>query len=203
MNERELRNKLVMAGFKVGAGVGEAFKDALHALEAKWAFGTFGGVDEIGKFWVVTKPSEVSHLQDIFWASSIFEFVHALKAGLKSEEVVGLFKDENQAKKTAQELLSATTAAAEIVIATYKIESLTKEEYETLLWLSDRGYDAGILELISGGQTEDGGYTFEPIPEHVAWQINDNIAEDEGAFLTSNGSRSLEEKLFAFLEKII
>lgn len=93
--------------------------------------------------------------------------------------------------------------AAYTVTAAYTIEPLDKKEYATLSWLSDRGYDGGILELTSGEETDDGGYKFESIPEHVAWQIKDNIDEDEHAFLTSNGSRSLAEKLLAFIDAIV
>src|ERR1700692_2187795 len=89
------------------------------------------------------------------------------------------------------------------ITATYKIEDLNKQEYATLSWLSDHGYDAGILELISGEEKEDGGYKFDPIPEHVAWEIMDRRNEDEDAFLTSNGSRSLGEKILEFMDAIV
>ena len=87
------------------------------------------------------------------------------------------------------------------VTAAYQIEPLDKREYVTLEWLCARGYGADILSLTQGEELDDGGYRFDPIPEHVAWEIREK-SEDE-AFLTSNGSRTLAEKLNEFLDKIV
>lgn len=99
--------------------------------------------------------------------------------------------------------LPKATATYQIVTAAYKIDDLTPEELKTLMWLSDRGYDAGIFELAPGEETEDGGYRFEEIPENVAWEIQEKYNDDPDAFLTSNGSRTLAEKLNRFLESIV
>jgi hypothetical protein len=87
--------------------------------------------------------------------------------------------------------------------AAYQIEDLNKKEYATLCWLSDHGYDGGILDLADGEVTEEDGYKFKPIPENVAWQIAEKIEEDPHAFLASNGSRSLGDKLMKFLDDIV
>ena len=92
---------------------------------------------------------------------------------------------------------------ARFKVTAYKIEDLDEEEYETLCWLSDRGYDGGILDSLDGEQKEDGGYSFKPIPENKAWEIKQAIDDDRHAFLTSNGSESLAEKLNKFLNNIV
>ncbi len=83
----------------------------------------------------------------------------------------------------------------------YKIEPLDREEHCTLHWLSERGYDHGIYQKLAGNEIADGGYEFDSIPEHVAWEFMDAL--DDEAFLTCNGSRSLARKLLAFLESIV
>lgn len=86
----------------------------------------------------------------------------------------------------------------------YSIEPLTPTEYETLRWLSARGYDAGILDA-AGVEEElaDGRVVLGTLSEPEAWQINENIEEDPHAFLTSNGSRGLATKLQKFLDSIV
>ncbi len=86
----------------------------------------------------------------------------------------------------------------------YQIPKLTKEEYATLCWLADRGYDAGILKAAGvEEETDDGGAVLGTIPEHKAWEIQKNIEDDTHAFLASNGSVSLARKLWKFLYSIV
>lgn len=86
----------------------------------------------------------------------------------------------------------------------YQIPRLTKTEYATLQWLADRGYDAGILEA-AGVEEEydDGSVLLGLIPEHKAWGITEEYEADPRAFLASSGSRSLNEKLYRFLDSIV
>lgn len=86
----------------------------------------------------------------------------------------------------------------------YKIPRLTKTEYATLQWLADRGYDAGFLHA-AGVEEEydDGSALLGDIPEHEAWQISERYEEDPHAFLANSGSRSLNEKLYRFLDSIV
>jgi hypothetical protein len=87
----------------------------------------------------------------------------------------------------------------------YTIENLDTTEYETLLWLSNHGYDAGLYELtcLNESEYQKGVFVFEPIPEHVAWAINEAINDDPDAFLACNGSRSLADKLYTFINSIV
>ena len=92
-------------------------------------------------------------------------------------------------------------AAKYKIMAVYKIEDLDKEEYQTLLWLADHGYDGDIMELTTGEEKEEGGYRFDPIAEHLAWEIKEN--SEQHGFLTSNGSHSLADKLWKFINNIV
>ncbi len=86
----------------------------------------------------------------------------------------------------------------------YQIERLDREEYATLRWLSCHGYDAGILDAAGVAEEhDDGGATLGELAEHEAWEVNDAIEEDPDAFLSCCGSRSLVEKLRAFLDDIV
>lgn len=86
----------------------------------------------------------------------------------------------------------------------YRIPRLTKREFATLEWLSDRGYDGGILEA-AGVEEEypDGSVQLGDIPEPAAWEIHNNVEEDPGAFLSSSGSEGLNDKLIGFLDAIV
>jgi hypothetical protein len=84
---------------------------------------------------------------------------------------------------------------------TYKISDLDKEEWATLCWLDKRGYAAGITKFFS--ENDDGGATCRKIAEHEAWEVSETIEEDRHSFLACNGSRSLAEKLFKFLNSIV
>ncbi len=63
--------------------------------------------DEIGNFWVVTTPTEVSELGDILFEADIPYLYNQFRGGLKIEEIEGLFqyKDKVHAEKFAQSLL--------------------------------------------------------------------------------------------------
>jgi len=73
-------------------------KDYMMLNEAK-------RVDEIGKFWVVTKPTKNSELVDILFETDLFGFVLQMKGGLKEDEVLGFYKNKEKAKKMAEKLL--------------------------------------------------------------------------------------------------
>lgn len=86
----------------------------------------------------------------------------------------------------------------------YFIPRLTRSEYATLQWLADRGYDAGILDAAGVSlEHDDGGVTLGGLTEPEAWTIQEQYNEDPDAFLTSSGSRGLNEKLLRFLDSIV
>jgi len=57
-------------------------------------------------FWVVTKPKDInSTLEDIYFETSIVEFIEQFKGGLTWEEIHGLYGNERTARLRAEELL--------------------------------------------------------------------------------------------------
>ena len=86
----------------------------------------------------------------------------------------------------------------------YRIPRLSKRAFATLEWLSDRGYDAGILDA-AGVEEEypDGSVQLGDIPEHRAWDVKEYIEEDPDAWLASSGSRELNEVLQNFVDSIV
>lgn len=62
-------------------------------------------VDEVGKFFVVTKPDTKSTKEDILFDVDAFKFADKIKGGLKFENVLGMFKNKSDASRTATEAL--------------------------------------------------------------------------------------------------
>lgn len=86
----------------------------------------------------------------------------------------------------------------------YHIPRLTRTEYATLEWLSDRGYDGNILN-IAGVEEEypDGSIQLGDLTEPQAWRFSQYIEEDPDAFLVSSGSKGLNEKLINLWQSIV
>ncbi len=64
-------------------------------------------IDNIGKFWIVTKPTELSVIEDICFERDIKGMFNQVRGGLKEEDIKGLFRDENDAKRFATDILKA------------------------------------------------------------------------------------------------
>jgi hypothetical protein len=62
-------------------------------------------VDDIGTFWVVTKPTGVSILIDILFETTIKEIMIQCRGGLETGDIIMMTKDENKAKEVAKKLL--------------------------------------------------------------------------------------------------
>jgi len=61
--------------------------------------------DEIGKFWVLTKPSSGSTLDDILFEADIMYMKNQFEGGLEGSQIVGFYKNETKAKKKAEKLI--------------------------------------------------------------------------------------------------
>jgi hypothetical protein len=86
----------------------------------------------------------------------------------------------------------------------YQITIETEDDLVTLQWLSDRGYDAGFLDLADlNSHDETTGKRVFTMPEHHAWIFNDNIEEDPDAFLACCGSDTLADSLIGLHESIV
>jgi hypothetical protein len=65
----------------------------------------FNVLDEVGKFFVVTKPSKDSTKEDIMFESDVFHFANQIRGGLKFEDVLGIYKQKSDANRRATEVL--------------------------------------------------------------------------------------------------
>lgn len=63
--------------------------------------------DDIGKFFVVTKPFQDSTIDDIVFESDVFYFANQIRGGLKFNEVTGIYKQKSDARRAGTEALKA------------------------------------------------------------------------------------------------
>jgi hypothetical protein len=57
------------------------------------------------KFWVVTKPSPVSGLEDILFPCTFERLMLQVQGGLQGDEILGIYADEDEARLAGMELL--------------------------------------------------------------------------------------------------
>jgi hypothetical protein len=60
---------------------------------------------EIKSFWVVTKPSKLSVIEDICFKANIRYMQNQFLGGLKSSEIIGIYQFATEAKEKAQKAL--------------------------------------------------------------------------------------------------
>lgn len=66
----------------------------------------FTGTDEIGKFWVVTRPKDSTYEpDDIRFESDIFSMINLFRDGLAKEDILLITKDTNKADEYAEKLI--------------------------------------------------------------------------------------------------
>ena len=66
------------------------------------------GGDEVGTFWVVTQPTEESVLQDICFSATVRSMMLQGRGGLKEDEIIGIFKEEQDAKEYAEAAMAGS-----------------------------------------------------------------------------------------------
>ena len=64
-------------------------------------------VDEVGKFFVVSKPGTKSTKEEIMFEADPFSLAERVKNGLAYENIMGLYKNKSDASRTATEALKA------------------------------------------------------------------------------------------------
>lgn len=62
-------------------------------------------VDEIGKFFIVKKPTKYSEMDDVVWEVTLPEFALQFKGGLKLEDILGFYKQKSDARRAGTEAL--------------------------------------------------------------------------------------------------
>lgn len=65
----------------------------------------FEGIDELGKFWVVTRPGITTRIIDIMFEADMKKMYYQFMGGLQLEEIAGIYKSKSKAKKLATDLL--------------------------------------------------------------------------------------------------
>ena len=64
-------------------------------------------IDDIGTFWVVTKATPESEIEDILFKSSVLSMVVQFRGGLKPEEIIIITPDEDKALDIAHDQIVA------------------------------------------------------------------------------------------------
>ena len=93
--------------------------------EKKFNTDSFDITDDIGKFFIVTKPNKKSTIDDVVFESDVFHFANQIRGGLTFEEVVGIYKQKSDARRRGTELLKEYESSLK------EIET-SMEEYRTL-----------------------------------------------------------------------
>ena len=62
-------------------------------------------VDEVGKFFVVSKPGTKSTKEEIMFEADPFSLAERVKNGLTYENIMGMYKNKSDASRTATEAL--------------------------------------------------------------------------------------------------
>lgn len=66
---------------------------------------TFEGTNDIGKFFLVTRPTKDSKKEDILFNIDVFEFADKVKNGLEIKDIIGIYKQKSDASKEASQLI--------------------------------------------------------------------------------------------------
>ena len=65
--------------------------------------------DEIGKFFIVEKPTKDSEMEDVVYELDLPEFALQIKGGLDVKNILGIFKDKLGAKRAGSEAMLKKT----------------------------------------------------------------------------------------------
>lgn len=69
------------------------------------------------RFWVVTRPSPASQLEDILFSCTIERLMHQARGGLRQADILGIYADEGMAVEMAKKLLGEWTVGREDSLA--------------------------------------------------------------------------------------
>ena len=64
-------------------------------------------VDEIGKFFIVEKPTKDSEMVDVVYELSLPEFALQIKGGLDVKNILGVYKQKSDANRAGTEAMKA------------------------------------------------------------------------------------------------
>lgn len=86
----------------------QLIKEELEEIvqERKFSTELFNVEDEVGKFFVVTKPkNKDTTIDDIVFESDVFYFANQIRGGLNFEDIIGLYKQKSDARRVGTEAL--------------------------------------------------------------------------------------------------
>jgi len=64
-------------------------------------------VDEIGKFFIVEKPTKDSEMEDVVYELTLPEFALQVKGGLDVKNILGVYKQKSDANRAGTEAMKA------------------------------------------------------------------------------------------------
>jgi len=85
----------------------QLIKEELEAIQEKeFSTKSYEIDDEVGKFFVVTKPkSKKTTIDDIVFESDVFHFANQIKGGLAFDDVIGVYEQKSDARRKGTESL--------------------------------------------------------------------------------------------------
>ena len=63
--------------------------------------------DEIGKFFIVEKPTKDSEMEDVVYELTLPEFALQIKGGLDVKNILGVYKQKSDARRAGTEAIKA------------------------------------------------------------------------------------------------
>ena len=64
-------------------------------------------IDEVGKFFIVEKPTKDSEIEDVVYELSLPEFALQVKGGLDIKNILGVYKQKSDARRAGTEAMKA------------------------------------------------------------------------------------------------
>lgn len=99
----DLRNSMALMRTLARVKAEDPLSKLVVISEAKESDGKM--VDEIGKFWVVVRPTQDSELSDTLFETDVAGVALLGRGGLEPKSIMGIFSKEAKAKKMAEEAL--------------------------------------------------------------------------------------------------
>jgi hypothetical protein len=83
--------------------------DLLKEVEEKEIVKEVAGIptDEIGKFFIVEKPTKNSEMEDVVYELTLPEFALQIKGGLDVKNILGVYKQKSDARRAGTEAMKA------------------------------------------------------------------------------------------------
>jgi len=64
-------------------------------------------IDEVGKFFIVERPTKDSEMEDVVYELSLPEFALQVKGGLDIKNILGVYKQKSDARRAGTEAMKA------------------------------------------------------------------------------------------------